>query len=288
MALIQHVALVTETRRVKARDLAKVGAALQKQVTRDFGPIWGVRATVDAFGNLEDVPIGYWPVIVVEKVPDAAGVHLDKNGQPYALVEYGSSWSLTASHECLEMLADPYGNRVIAGGSPKPGQGRVEFLVEVCDPAEDARYAYTVNGVLVSDFYTPQFFDPTGAAGVRYSFGGHIPKPRQILAGGYLSWHDPVGDHWWQETWFGGAKPAFRDLGKFSASDPRSLREIVDSLTPQMQAIGRLPVTSRSLLAARSAGAQAGHSTNSKAKAWRAQIAAFRAAAKRGAKKNGW
>ena len=37
-------------------------------------------------------------------------------------------WSLTASHECLEMLADPFGNRLIAGDSPKPDQGRVQIL----------------------------------------------------------------------------------------------------------------------------------------------------------------
>jgi len=67
-------------------------------------------------------------VIIVADVKGAAGVHLDRNGQPFALVEYGQGWwSLTASHETLEMLADPWGNRLIAGNSPKPDQGRVEF-----------------------------------------------------------------------------------------------------------------------------------------------------------------
>ena len=93
--------------------------------------------------------------MIVQDVQDAAGVHLDKKGQPFSLVEAGNSWSLTASHGVLEMLADPFGNRLIAGPSPKSGQGRVEFLVEVCDPSEDSANAYTVNDVLVSDFYTP-------------------------------------------------------------------------------------------------------------------------------------
>jgi hypothetical protein len=91
---------------------------------------------VDAFPTLEDVPIGYWPILVQEDIntPGAAGVHLDKDGQPFALVQMSNSWSLTASHEMLEMLADPFGNRLVPGQSPKSRQGRVEFLVEVCDP----------------------------------------------------------------------------------------------------------------------------------------------------------
>ncbi|MDJ0346198.1 hypothetical protein QMK19_16000 [Streptomyces sp. H10-C2] len=37
------------------------------------------------------------------------------------------------------MLGDPWGNRLVAGQSPKPGQGAVEFLVEVADPPEAGR-----------------------------------------------------------------------------------------------------------------------------------------------------
>ena len=160
--LTNNLALVSEVNGHDPSDVARVAAALQKQATRDFGPIWEVSATVDAFPKLEDVPVGYWPMIVQTDIdmPGAAGVHMDKDGQPFALIAMSDSWSLTASHEMLEMLGDPFGQRVIAGKSPKRGQGRVEFLVEVCDPSEAEQYAYTVNDILVSDFYTPRFFDP--------------------------------------------------------------------------------------------------------------------------------
>jgi hypothetical protein len=82
---------------VPVKDVARIAAALQKQVTRDFVPAWQVPAKVDGFSALEDVPVGYWPVIVVEDVQGAAGVHLYNDGQPFALVEAGDSWSLTAS-----------------------------------------------------------------------------------------------------------------------------------------------------------------------------------------------
>jgi hypothetical protein len=57
-----HVALVADTDAVSAREITRVAAALDKQVMRDFGPLWGVLATVDADFSLEDVPVGYWPI----------------------------------------------------------------------------------------------------------------------------------------------------------------------------------------------------------------------------------
>jgi hypothetical protein len=211
-----------------------VSAALQKQATRDLAPIWQVRATVDSFPTLEDVPIGYWPIIVSEDdLGDAAGIHEDKEGQPFALVKFDNGWALTASHETCEMLVDPFGNRLMPGQSSKKGQGRVEFLVEVCDPSEDTPFAYRVNGVVVSDFYTPNYFDPVAAPGVRYSFTGAIKAPRQVLKNGYLSWHDPVSDHWFQETFFGGTKSKFRDIGKIDAQSSENLRAMLYKRTPE-------------------------------------------------------
>jgi hypothetical protein len=233
--LLMHVALIAESSNVTLEALSIVAAALQKQVSRDFGPIWDVNATVDAFPKLEDVPIDYWKVIIMDDIgqPGAAGVHMDDQGQPFALVTTDPSqdvWSLTASHECLEMLADPFGNRLLAGDSPMEGQGRVQILVEVSDPSEDATFGYSVNGVLVSDFYTPHFFDPIAANSVRYSFTGSITEPRQVLKGGYLSWVDPQTNDWWQKTWFSGNAASFRKLGPLS-SKAGSFRAQIDAVT---------------------------------------------------------
>ena len=158
-SLLRHVALVPDDNigdQLSSSDVTRVAAALQKQVARDFGPVWDVKATVDAFATLDDVPLGYWPILVGQEGQGGGGVHLDDNNQPYALVDLTSDWTVTASHECLEMLADPFGNRLVAGDSPDPKRrGRVEFLVEVCDPCEAPGLGYTVNGVRVSDFYFP-------------------------------------------------------------------------------------------------------------------------------------
>jgi hypothetical protein len=87
-----------------------------------------------------------------------------------------------------------------------------------------------VNGILVSDFYTPHYFDPIAASGVRYSFTGAITQPRQVLRGGYLSWKDSVSGHWWQEIWFEGGQPSFRDIGAADAKGG-SIRAFVDRFT---------------------------------------------------------
>src|SRR4051794_38962100 len=151
--MVNHVALVVEGKEPSFSELGRAGAALQKQVVHDFGPIWNVDATVDAFARLEDVPLGYWPVIIKADINNdsALGYHLDKGGQPFALVKYTTGWETTASHEVLEMLADPFGKTLIAAPSIVDGQDRVQYLVEVCDPSEAPEFGYSVNGVLVSD-----------------------------------------------------------------------------------------------------------------------------------------
>lgn len=223
--------LVAQDAAIRPAELDRVAAALDVQVKRDFRPRWHISAEVTAGRRLEDVPPGTWPAIIRRDigVRGAAGIHQDRRGQPFALISSGPDWSLTASHETLEMLADPSGNRLQAAPSVKPGQGRVEYLVEVCDPSEDGRFGYAIDGVRVSDFYLPSFFDTRAAPGVPYSFTGALTRPLLVLEGGYLSWLDPKTGHGWQERWFGTAKPSFADLGPMKLRG--SLRESFDRLT---------------------------------------------------------
>lgn len=284
MDLIQQIALVSETSQVSPSDLSRASAAFQKQLSRDFGPIWQVTATIDAFARLEDVPLTYWPVLVQDDINvDAAGVHMDKSGQPFALVQYSNQWTLTASHEVLEMSADPFGNRLIQSTAVMDGQGRVEYLVEVCDPCEAADFAYHVNGVLVSDFYTPHYFDPVTQAGggVRYSLTGSITQPRQVLRGGYLSWHDPPSDAWWQELWLDGEAPTFKNLGPLDATKG-SLRAQVDRLTPVPAMVKDLPERTDALLRAGQSAQAIDTSAAARAEQLRTQIAAIKGTAASG------
>jgi hypothetical protein len=139
---------------------------------------------------------------------------------------------IRTSHEVLEMLADPFGNRTTPGLHPDGSGKTVEFLVEVCDPCEGI--GYDVNGVRLADFFTPRYFDTMSAAGVQYSFTGAITQPRQVLPGGYLSWQDPADKSWWQLQDFS-ARPQIVQVDA-SALGTQALREFMDGATRAMRA----------------------------------------------------
>ena len=247
MSVIQ-VGLVDTTGALDPAHVEATAAALNMQVMRDLPQFWNVQATVRYLPNSKKVPVGVWPVLLVAKLPPGeGGVHLTKKHQPYSLVigtPDSSDWTIDASHETIEMLVDPSGNRLqasraieIAGNDVKDAAGEYEYLVEACDPCEANQYAYSIQGIAVSDFITPHFYDPVVTSGTRYSFGGHIQKPRQILPGGYISFANPQTDEF-QQILFLGPKPVLRNLGPASGS---SLRTFVDGKTYELVQKNRKP-----------------------------------------------
>jgi hypothetical protein len=211
----QQIAIVPYQCAIDQHLLEAVAAAIQKQVNRDLAAYWaGISVSVSAFADVGALPVGYWPIFIAPDIKeDALGLHLDdKSNQPFSLVKYDDGWSVTVSHECMEMIIDPYGNRLVPGNIPDSPNlvlppayqnRRVQFLVEVCDPSE--AFWYTVDGIAVSDFYTPRFFDPIANSAVVYSHSGKILSPRSVLEGGYLSWHDPADGRVYQWNWTQGS-----------------------------------------------------------------------------------
>jgi hypothetical protein len=245
MSVIQ-VGLVDMTGQIDVELVQSAAIALNLQVTRDLPQYWPVTATVMYLPNPKKIPVGVWPVQLVNQLPpDEGGFHSDKHKQPFSKVIASPSdntWTIDASHEILEMLVDPWGNRMqssvaieILNGKIKDGTGQFGYLVEACDPCEANSYAYTINGIAVSDFITPHFYDPLATSGTRYSFGGNITAPRQVLPGGYISFVDTAKDEWQQILWVDPSKPPeLKDLGP--AAQDRSLREWIDSLAPSKNA----------------------------------------------------
>jgi hypothetical protein len=220
--------------RIEPAKLAAVGAALQKQVTRDFAPAWGQPATVAAFPDGQ-VPPGYWQIVVKKNLGDELGYHNREHHEPAAVVEHTRDWPVTASHELLEMLADPWGSRLIVADDPRGTNRRVRVLVEACDPCEN--FTYNVDGIALSDFVLPAYYGPhrwryegraPGGAGA-YSFTGAVSAPLSLARGGYLSFVDSKGV-WWQQRWFGSRRSVKR-LGRMADSDARTPRAFIDAET---------------------------------------------------------
>jgi hypothetical protein len=99
-----------------------------------------------------------------------------------------------------------------------------------------------------------------------------------VLRGGYLSWHDPVGNHWWQSVWFSGDAPTFRDLGPLDGTRG-SLRSQIDRLTPVPALVEGLPAGGAVLSRAASGASEIERSAAARAEALREQIAEIKRAA---------
>lgn len=207
---MQPIALVPHGAPVSPQELALVASAIQIQLVRDVGPAWHTQSSCAAFPALQDVPVGYAVVLVVADAKGSAGLHFRPkfpDEPPFALVQYQPklTWSIAASHEVIELLIDPLGNRLFAGMHPLNPGVRVDYLAEICDPCQDARCAYQVDhqhAVLVSDFCLPAFYGIEPAAGP-YSFRRSLATPFSVATGGYLSWREPNGA-WFQLRAFGG------------------------------------------------------------------------------------
>ena len=180
--------------------VTKVAQALQIQVDRDFAEVWGVAATVAAFDKTEKIPAGYWPMRIVDHPVGGLGIHLDKAHQPYAEIMPTRDWSVTASHEMLEMLVDPYGQKLTSAPDidPHSDHHQVRYLVEVCDPCEV--WSYDIQNVAVSDFITPEYYNAHAAAGTSMDYLGRLSTPLEVPRGCYISWIDPADRRWHQKT----------------------------------------------------------------------------------------
>ena len=192
-----NIALVPTDDNIDMAVVAKVSATLQKQVTADFAPVWGLDADINPFASVEDVPSDHAVIQLVNQLSNSSveGFHyFDDRSEPHSVVRVDvSDWSLVASHECLEMLADPGGEIVVSAPPLYASSGVVQYLREVCDPCQNLSYGYIIDGLPMSDFYYPNYFDLTATPGARYCATGALTSPRQILPGGYVCYRDAVG-----------------------------------------------------------------------------------------------
>ncbi len=204
-----QVAIVNGSSVVQDADVQDSVAALQIQVSRDFAPIWGRDAQLAFSPRNTPVPGGTWELLIADNSDQAGdlGYHeLTVNGDPLGKVfaqddiANGNSWTVTASHELLEMLADPWINQCVQNNKP---DGSIRFYaLEICDACEDDQFGYQValpNGknILVSDFVQPNWFQPNDPA--PYDFQSRINAPFAILQNGYIGYLDAQSPNGWQQ-----------------------------------------------------------------------------------------
>jgi hypothetical protein len=191
-----NIAVVNQSTAVKDTDVATWTAALQTQVTRDFFPVWGVAAQLTALPNGQNPPAGSWALGIFDNADqaDALGYHdITPDGLPLGKVfakttlDDGGTVSVTASHELLEMLGDPDINLIAELDDPSGAPSKF-YAYEVCDACEDDQFGYKIDGVLVSDFVYPAYFESFRKPNsTQFDYSQKITAPFTLLAGGYIS-----------------------------------------------------------------------------------------------------
>jgi hypothetical protein len=204
-----QISVINESTVVNDADLTPVVAALQQQVTNDFRPIWGIDAELTLIPQGSQPPAGSWWLAVLDDSDQAGalGYHdLTPDGLPIGKVfaasdlKAGTSWSVTASHELLEMLADPNINLTVF--VQNENTAGTLYAYEVCDACEDDSFGYQINNVLLSDFVYPSWFESFRAQGsVQFDRMSKIQTPFQLLSGGYIGVFSVTdGSGWQQQT----------------------------------------------------------------------------------------
>jgi hypothetical protein len=166
-------------------DLDRLIAAMQVYVDKYVAPVWGTPAKlVKSTGFLKDA----WAIVFLDDAdqPGALAYHdLTPSGLPLSKVfvrttlQNGDLVSVSTSHELVEMLVDPAINMMTTGPDPK-----VIYAYESADPVE--ALSFKVNGIPMSDFVYPAYFEVFRKAGsVKFDYLDKVKKPFQILSGGY-------------------------------------------------------------------------------------------------------
>jgi hypothetical protein len=182
------VAIVNESSVLSDAEVAAVVPAFQHAATYMFEKEWSSRCHLAFMPAGSTLPKGAW-VFQILDTSDQAGAlayhDVDGKNVPAAKIfaktefEYGASWTVSLTHELWEALADP-----VCLAAAQISQSQL-VAYEVCDPCEDDSLAFTVQGVLVSDFVTRNWFTP-GAPGP-WDHTAHLTGPLTLAPGGYVS-----------------------------------------------------------------------------------------------------
>jgi len=189
---------------VSDADLQAFIQDFQSQISNEFAQTWGVDATVDSGG-------GGWPITILDypgpnDPQGALGYHdLDQNFTPYGVafarlaLDSGISWTSVASHEGLEILADPLiDSTVFIDTSGGYGLTGILIAQEVCDAPERLTYPGAINGTEISDFVFPGWYIPGYPGQVDQL--GQVPGPLLLLSGGYVSYDQVLQATGWQQA----------------------------------------------------------------------------------------
>jgi hypothetical protein len=202
-----RVSIINESKLTAPAEVQTAVAALQRQVSEHFAPAWGIDAALSFVAPRAKPLAGSWWLVILDDSDQAGalGYHdLTDEAMPLGKVfvktaqDAGVKWTITASHELLELLADPAINLTVCATE---NNNLVLYAYEICDPCQADEFGYAIDGVAVSDFLFPSWFETFHRSGaVPLDYCGRITSPFALLPGGYanvLDTGNPAGS--WTE-----------------------------------------------------------------------------------------
>ena len=197
---------------VKDREILFAIRAINRQINEDFFPYWSFGSSLRLEGSTEELPNKEHPedmrgdavIYMWDKVDTKAalGYH-DQNfsGIPYGFVftrlasQLHEDWSVTLSHEALEITGDPETNLLVMGPHPDPLEHRNVFhMFEMCDAVQAE--SYEIDGIAVSNFVLPLYYTSGDEFKGRNDFLGTTYRGKTLESfgvnhGGYIGFFDP-------------------------------------------------------------------------------------------------
>jgi hypothetical protein len=184
--------------------------AINRQLNEDFAPYWGFGAQLRLEGktgqkkNFDSADMRGDAILYVRalaRIRDAEGFHEEHySGIPYGFVFLELSkalkeeWSVTLSHEAMELIADPEANLLVQGPHPADRRRQVFHWYEMCDAVQSE--TYRIDGIRVSNFLLPLYFTSSNELGGRNDFLGTKTRGKTLESfgvnpGGYIGFYDP-------------------------------------------------------------------------------------------------
>ncbi len=196
---------------ISDREAQKAIRAINRQVAEDFMPIWGsgyrckLHASPFDPGEpdvIQEDPVQAEAVVYFvdeANITGALGYHDLNNSEipvGFVFTDLGD-WTVTFSHEVLELIVDPTVNILVPGPDPREPDNPDAWLLhtyEVCDAVE--RTDYDIDGIAVSNFVTPMYFAVGDAPGTRNDFLGVGVDSFGVTPGSHLGTVDPSDFSW--------------------------------------------------------------------------------------------
>ncbi len=200
---------VINATQMEYQEVQTVIRAVNRQLQEDFKKYWhkDVELVLEGWTGVEPDPDNPFEIrgeaILYlwdqDDVDGALGYHaLTNMGIPFSFVftqlsvDLDEKWSVTLSHEALEMAVDPEINLLAQGPHPDPDEGgrMVYHWYELCDAVQ--AQTYTIDDVEVSNFLLPLYFTPGEEQINHNDFLGLGVKSFGVAPGGYVGFYDPL------------------------------------------------------------------------------------------------